>query len=294
MQAMSHWLESAGQGVGGGRNRVWGSSADCKSPCGDNILSPLGDSRSRGQTREINSQRAPPLSRVRGVGGRARNCRAGCERAGPGGESWSKVLIYRYFGGLGGVLEALGAERIVWPRVEVQENNGRRRPRIARRNALQSVALEEWAALSGDALMLQAGAAELVGGDALGPAAANSVRSATRRSSLAPSRTSRSALCRPRSAPRNSERRPHRLCASCRERWRDWRNAPAGTPGGAPSIGGEEHFATEPDHSRGMASNREDGGDDCESTARALICHRLVTLSAFRGYSEPAPFNTKL
>ena len=86
--------------------------------------------------------------------------------------SCDKVLIYRYFGGLDGVLEALGAERMVWPRVEVQEDNGAGDDRASLADALQSVALEEWAALSGDALMLQAGAAELVGGNALGPAAA--------------------------------------------------------------------------------------------------------------------------
>ena len=86
--------------------------------------------------------------------------------------SCDKVLIYRYFGGLDGVLEALGAERMVWPRVEVDEAHGGSDEDASLADAVESVVLEEWAAFSGDALMLQAGTAELVGHNALGPAAA--------------------------------------------------------------------------------------------------------------------------
>ncbi|HSU93622.1 MAG TPA: helix-turn-helix domain-containing protein [Gemmatimonadaceae bacterium] len=79
-----------------------------------------------------------------------------------------KVLIYRYFGGLDGVLEALGAERMLWPRVEIENEGGD----ASLSEALQSVVLEEWAAISGDALLLQAATAELGDDNALGRAVA--------------------------------------------------------------------------------------------------------------------------
>jgi len=85
-----------------------------------------------------------------------------------------KVLIYRYFGGLDGVLAALGAERMLWPRVEVDANGGDadRNGDASLADLMQSVVLEEWAAFAGGALMLQAEVAELEGGNALGRAAA--------------------------------------------------------------------------------------------------------------------------
>ena len=86
--------------------------------------------------------------------------------------SCDKVLIYRYFGGLDGVLEALAAERMVWPSVEVEEGHGAEDADASLADAVQSVVLEEWAAFSGNALMLQAEGAELAGRNALGPAAA--------------------------------------------------------------------------------------------------------------------------
>lgn len=83
-----------------------------------------------------------------------------------------KVLIYRYFGGLDGVLRTLGEERMVWPRVEVGGEGGEGGGEVSLADALQSVVLEEWAALAGGALMLQAGAAEVAGKNPLGEATA--------------------------------------------------------------------------------------------------------------------------
>lgn len=81
-----------------------------------------------------------------------------------------KVLIYRYFGGLNGVLEALGAERMLWPAVQVDDGEGDGNASLA--DALCAMLLEEWAALAGGALMLSATAAELVGANPLGTATA--------------------------------------------------------------------------------------------------------------------------
>ena len=85
-----------------------------------------------------------------------------------------KVLIYRYFGGLDGVFSALGAERMLWPRVEVEgeDGDGEQEDSVSLADALQSAVLEEWAALAGGALMLQAEVAELEGGNGLGRAVA--------------------------------------------------------------------------------------------------------------------------
>jgi len=79
-----------------------------------------------------------------------------------------KVLIYRYFGGLDGVLEALGAERMLWPRVEIGEDNDGSSLADAVRTAL----LEEWAAITDGALVRAAVAAESNGIGALQPAVA--------------------------------------------------------------------------------------------------------------------------
>jgi AcrR family transcriptional regulator len=93
-----------------------------------------------------------------GVNGLAES--AGCD----------KVLIYRYFGGLDGVLRALGAERMLWPAVRPEDGEGVGDDSLA--DALCALALEEWAALSGGALMLAAAGAELVGAHSLGAATA--------------------------------------------------------------------------------------------------------------------------
>jgi AcrR family transcriptional regulator len=86
--------------------------------------------------------------------------------------SCDKVLIYRYFGGLDGVLEALGAERMLWPGVAVDGGDGG----ASLAESLEAVVLEEWAALGGDALMLQAQVAEAEGANALSLAVATQRR----------------------------------------------------------------------------------------------------------------------
>ena len=73
--------------------------------------------------------------------------------------SCDKVLIYRYFGGLDGVLAAVGAERMLWPPVELPPENDDSNASLA--EAVQSLLLEEWATLSGGALMLQSAVSEL-------------------------------------------------------------------------------------------------------------------------------------
>jgi AcrR family transcriptional regulator len=86
-----------------------------------------------------------------------------------------KVLIYRYFGGLDGVFAALGAERMLWPRVEVEGGDGgggERDGEGSLADAVQSAALEEWAAFASGALMLRSEVAELAGGNPLGQAVA--------------------------------------------------------------------------------------------------------------------------
>ncbi len=80
--------------------------------------------------------------------------------------SCDKVLIYRYFDGLDGVLEALGAERMLWPRVALPDDSDSGHESLA--DAVRSLLLEEWAALSGASLMLAAAGAELSrGGETL-------------------------------------------------------------------------------------------------------------------------------
>jgi AcrR family transcriptional regulator len=84
--------------------------------------------------------------------------------------SCDKVLIYRYFGGLDGVLRALGAERMLWPAVQLEDGDGDGNASLA--DALCAMLLEEWAALAGGALMLGASSAELIGPNPLGIATA--------------------------------------------------------------------------------------------------------------------------
>lgn len=87
-----------------------------------------------------------------------------------------KVLIYRYFGGLDGVFEALGAERMLWPRVEAEGEDGgsgKRDSQGSLADAVQSAVLEEWAAFASGALMLRSEVAELAGGNPLGQAVAS-------------------------------------------------------------------------------------------------------------------------
>ncbi len=80
-----------------------------------------------------------------------------------------KVLIYRYFGGLNGVLDALSAERMLWPRVEIAPTETEGNASLA--DTVQSLLLEEWAALSRGSLMRESASAELMNGGALGTAA---------------------------------------------------------------------------------------------------------------------------
>lgn len=78
-----------------------------------------------------------------------------------------KVLIYRYFGGLDGVLSALGAERMLWPTVStvvIEEES------LA--DAVRTLVLEEWAAISQGALARESAAAEASGVPALASAIA--------------------------------------------------------------------------------------------------------------------------
>ena len=83
-----------------------------------------------------------------------------------------KGLIYRYFGGLDGVLETLGAERMVWPRVEVEAVDPQSEEALSLADTVQGVVLEEWAALAAGAFMLKSQAAEITGENALGRATA--------------------------------------------------------------------------------------------------------------------------
>jgi AcrR family transcriptional regulator len=70
-----------------------------------------------------------------------------------------KVLVYRYFGGLDGVLAALGAERMLWPRVEIATGESGGDAALA--DAVFATLLEEWATLAASPLMLEASGAEL-------------------------------------------------------------------------------------------------------------------------------------
>lgn len=121
--------------------------------------------RDRFATRAAILESAAELIAAHGVDGLGVNAlaeAAGCD----------KVLIYRYFGGLEGVLEGLGAERMMWPRVEVGGVDGQSEEALSLADAVQSVVLEEWAALSAGAFMLKSQAAEIAGENALGRAGA--------------------------------------------------------------------------------------------------------------------------
>jgi AcrR family transcriptional regulator len=117
--------------------------------------------RDRFATRAAILESAAEMVAAEGVGALGVNGLAEAARC-------DKVLIYRYFGGLDGVLETLGVERMLWPRVAVGGDDGGE----TLADAVQAVLLEEWAALSGGTLMLEAGAAEMMRGNSLGAATA--------------------------------------------------------------------------------------------------------------------------
>ena len=113
--------------------------------------------RDRFATRAALLESAEQILATRGIGALGVNSlasAAGCD----------KVLIYRYFGGLDGVLAALGEERQLWPRVAESDEEG-----LA--DAVRAVLLEEWAALAAGGLERESAAAE-VGGAANGLASA--------------------------------------------------------------------------------------------------------------------------
>jgi AcrR family transcriptional regulator len=121
--------------------------------------------RDRFATRAAIIDSAAKLVAAKGVGALGVNGLAGAAGC-------DKVLIYRYFGGLDGVLQALGAERMLWPAVQVLDgSDGDGDASLA--DAVHALLLEEWAALTGDALMLGASSAELVGANSLGSATAS-------------------------------------------------------------------------------------------------------------------------
>jgi AcrR family transcriptional regulator len=108
--------------------------------------------RDRFATRALIIETAASIISARGVAALGVNSLADAANC-------DKVLIYRYFGGLDGVLAALGVERMLWPRVELGEDDATGGDSLA--DAVQSLLLEEWAALSGSALMLASAGAEL-------------------------------------------------------------------------------------------------------------------------------------
>jgi AcrR family transcriptional regulator len=118
--------------------------------------------RDRFATRAVILESAAAIIAAEGVAGIGVNSLAEAAHC-------DKVLIYRYFGGLDGVLSALGAERMVWPRVGLGQEGGDGDESLA--DAVQTLLLEEWAALSGGTLMLASAGAELAeGGASLGAA----------------------------------------------------------------------------------------------------------------------------
>ncbi|MDQ2767228.1 MAG: TetR/AcrR family transcriptional regulator [Gemmatimonadota bacterium] len=120
--------------------------------------------RDRFATRAAILESAAELVAAKGVGALRVNGLADAAKC-------DKVLIYRYFGGLDGVLQALGAERMLWPVVETaNESDDGQNDSLA--DAVRVRLLEEWAALAGGAFMLGASAAEVVGANPLGAAAA--------------------------------------------------------------------------------------------------------------------------
>ena len=118
--------------------------------------------RDRFATRAVILESAAAIVAAEGVAGIGVNSLAEAARC-------DKVLIYRYFGGLDGVLSALGAERMIWPRVGLGEDGSEGDESLA--EAVETLLLEEWAALSGGTLLLASAGAELVeGGASLGVA----------------------------------------------------------------------------------------------------------------------------
>lgn len=118
-------------------------------------------SRDRFATRAAILDSAATMIAKRGAAGLGVNALADASKC-------DKVLIYRYFGGLDGVLKALGAERMLWPRVEIGEDGDG----SSLADAVRTAMLEEWAAISDDALVRAAAAAESSGYGVLAPAVA--------------------------------------------------------------------------------------------------------------------------
>jgi AcrR family transcriptional regulator len=118
--------------------------------------------RDRFATRAAIIESAAEIIAAKGVGDLGINALADAAHC-------DKVLIYRYFGGLDGVLEALGAERMLWPAPELTDGND---GAASLAEAVEVMLLEEWAALAGGALMLGASAAEVTGANSLGEATA--------------------------------------------------------------------------------------------------------------------------
>ena len=120
--------------------------------------------RDRFATRAAIIQSAAELVAAKGVSALGVNALADAAKC-------DKVLIYRYFGGLDGVLEALGTERMLWPAAQIVDGSDDEGD-ASLADAVHAVLLEEWAALAGGALMLGASAAEVVGANSLGAATA--------------------------------------------------------------------------------------------------------------------------
>ena len=133
------------------------SYRSCKSLVGDSILSPTSDlrpdlPRDRFATRAAILDGAAAIIASQGLQALGVNSLAHAAKC-------DKVLIYRYFGGLDGVLAALGAERMLWPRIEIAASDVDGDAGLA--DAIYALLLEEWAAFSGSPLMREASAAEL-------------------------------------------------------------------------------------------------------------------------------------
>src|SRR5665647_2595939 len=102
--------------------------------------------RDRFATRAAILESAAAIVAAEGVGSLGINALANAARC-------DKVLIYRYFGGLDGVLRSLGAERMLWPAAQLEDGGGDA-GEDSLANAVHALLLEEWAALAGGALML--------------------------------------------------------------------------------------------------------------------------------------------
>src|SRR5665647_2678617 len=73
--------------------------------------------RDRFATRAAILESAAAIVAAEGVGSLGINALANAARC-------DKVLIYRYFGGLDGVLRSLGAERMLWPAAQLEDGGG--------------------------------------------------------------------------------------------------------------------------------------------------------------------------